>query len=239
MFEFNLDYLNNLLLMFSGVLTGFIANTSVTTKAVENKPTEQNTNVILSLVITLGFYAAFGILVGLFLRIFFDLSLLEVGFVFLLSYLTYLLFNKQIKRLRLPFFLDVILYLWSFIVYYGITVSVLTQLNIFKKENENLYSFILCILFLFIPLVYKIINEKNKLQNNNFTIPQPPQSDTLKSAHEQLIKQGITDKNTRDKMIMTNLKNLQKKLDKLKNATPKEREKFRKEILKEINKSKK
>ena len=147
---------------------------------------------------------------GLFLRIFFDLSLLEVGFVFLLSYLTYLLFNKQIKRLRLPFFLDVILYLWSFIVYYGITVSVLTQLNFFKKENENLYSFILCILFLFIPLVYKIINEKNMLQNNNFTIPQPPQSDTLKSAHEQLIKQGITNKNTRDKMIMTNLKNLQK-----------------------------
>ena len=108
MFEFNLDYLNNLLLMFSGVLTGFIANTSVTTKAIENKPTEQNTSVILSLIITLGFYAAFGILVGLFLRIFFDLSLLEVGFVFLLSYLTYLLFNKQIKRLRLPFFLDVI-----------------------------------------------------------------------------------------------------------------------------------
>ena len=70
MFEFNLDYINNLLLMFSGVLTGFIANTSVTTKAIENKPTEQNTSVILSLVITLGFYAAVGILVGLFLRIF-------------------------------------------------------------------------------------------------------------------------------------------------------------------------
>ena len=239
MFEFNLDYINNLLLMFSGVLTGFIANTSVTTKAIENKPTEQNTSVILSLVITLGFYAAVGILVGLFLRIFFDLSLLEVGFVFLLSYLTYLLLNKQIKHLRLPFFLDVILYLWSFIVYYGMTASVLTQLNIFKKENEDLYSFILCILFLFIPLIYKIIDEKNKLQNNNFTIPQPPQSNTFKDVHEELIKKGITNKSKRDEIISTNLKNLKKKLDKLKNATPKERDKFRKEILEEINKSKK
>lgn len=225
--------------MFSGVLTGFIANTSVTTKAIENKPTEQNTSVILSLVITLGFYAAVGILVGLFLRIFFDLSLLEVGFVFLLSYLTYLLLNKQIKHLRLPFFLDVILYLWSFIVYYGMTASVLTQLNIFKKENEDLYSFILCILFLFIPLIYKIIDEKNKLQNNNFTIPQPPQSNTFKDVHEELIKKGITNKSKRDEIISTNLKNLKKKLDKLKNATPKERDKFRKEILEEINKSKK
>ena len=47
--DFNL---NLVLLIYSGVLTGIIASTSVTSKEIENKSTIENTNLLLSLSIT-------------------------------------------------------------------------------------------------------------------------------------------------------------------------------------------
>ena len=151
-----------LLFVFSGVLTGMIASTSVTTKAIENKPTEQNTNLLLSLWITLGFYSVIGILISLCIGTFFintKLLLGTLGF-FILTYLIYSFLNKQIGKLRLPFFFDVILYLYSLIVYIGVTSGILSVLNLFNKENEDLYSSLLSILFLFIILIVQSIKQR-------------------------------------------------------------------------------
>lgn len=229
--DFNLNFI---LITYSGVLTGIIASTSVTSKEIENKSTIENTNFLLSLSITLGFYSTIGILVCTFLRLFGNINLINLFSVFILSYLTYLHFNKQIKKLKLPFFLDIILYLWSFLTYY-ISVNVLLNFyNFFKKENEDLYSFLFSILFLFIPLFFGFIKEKNKY-SSNFKIPLRPASDStselLKNAHIDLIRKGYVDKNQRDEIIRKNVKDLSDKVDKLYKGTPEERKK----ILKEIN----
>jgi hypothetical protein len=230
--DFNLNFI---LITYSGVLTGIIASTSVTSKEIENKSTIENTNFLLSLSITLGFYSTIGILVCTFLRFFFEsINLINLFSVFILSYLTYLHFKKQIKKLKLPFFLDIILYLWSFLMY-CISVNVfLTSIIFFKKENENLYSFLFSILFLLIPLFLGFIKEKNKY-SSDFKIPQKPVSDStsqlLKNAHIDLIRKGYVDKNQRDEIIRKNVKDLSDKADKLYTGTPEERKK----ILKEIN----
>ena len=226
--------LNIVLLTYSGVLTGIIASTSVTSKEIENKSTIKNTNLLLSLSITLGFYSTIGILVCTFLRLFEYFNLLNLFSIFILSYLTYLHFNKKIKKLKLPFFLDIILYLWSFFIYFGLVVTILSFYNFFKQENELLYSFIFSILFLLIPLFLGFIKEKNKY-SSDFKIPQKPVSDStselLKNAHIDLIRKGYVDKNQRDEIIRKNVKDLSEKVDKLYTGTPEERKK----ILKEIN----
>jgi len=227
--------LNIVLLTYSGVLTGIIASTSVTSKEIENKSTIENTNLLLSLSITLGFYSTIGILVctiiGFLGR---NFNLLNLFSIFILSCLTYLLFNKQIKKLKLPFFLDIILYLWSFLIYFGLVVSIFSFYNFFKKENEVLYSFIFSILFLLVPLFIELIKEKNKY-SSDFKIPQKPvsgsSSELLKNAHIDLIRKGYVDKNQRDEIIRKNVKDLSEKVDKLYTGTPEERKK----ILKEIN----
>jgi len=226
--------LNLVLLIYSGVLTGIIASTSVTSKEIENKSTIENTNLLLSLSITLGFYSTIGILVCTIIRFFGNFNLLNLFSIFILSCLTYLLFNKQIKKLKLPFFLDIILYLWSFIIYFGSVVTIFSFYNFFKEENENLYSFLFSILFLLIPLFLGFIKEKNKY-SSDFKIPQKPVSDStselLKNAHIDLIRKGYVDKNQRDEIIRKNVKDLSDKADKLYTGTPEERKK----ILKEIN----
>jgi magnesium-transporting ATPase (P-type) len=226
--------LNLVLLIYSGVLTGIIASTSVTSKEIENKSTIENINLLLSLSITLGFYSTIGILVCTIIRFFGNFNLLNLFSIFILSCLTYLLFNKQIKKLKLPFFLDIILYLWSFIIYFGSVVTIFSFYNFFKEENENLYSFLFSILFLLIPLFLEFIKEKNKY-SSDFKIPQKPVSDStselLKNAHIDLIRKGYVDKNQRDEIIRKNVKDLSDKADKLYTGTPEERKK----ILKEIN----
>jgi magnesium-transporting ATPase (P-type) len=226
--------LNLVLLIYSGVLTGIIASTSVTSKEIENKSTIENTNLLLSLSITLGFYSTIGILVCTIIRFFENFNLLNLFSIFILSCLTYLLFNKQIKKLKLPFFLDIILYLWSFIIYFASVVNIFSFYNFFKEENENLYSFLFSILFLLIPLFLEFIKEKNKY-SSDFKIPQKPVSDStselLKNAHIDLIRKGYVDKNQRDEIIRKNVKDLSDKADKLYTGTPEERKK----ILKEIN----
>jgi len=149
------------LVAFSGVLTGMIASTSVTSKAIEEKPTEQNTNLLLSLWITLGFYSVIGILINQFILIFINTKLLWIilGF-FILTYLIYSFLNKQIGKLRLPFLFDVILYFYSLLIYVGVTSGTLSTLGLFNKENEELYSSLLSILFLFIILIVQSIKQR-------------------------------------------------------------------------------
>jgi hypothetical protein len=241
--DFNL---NLVLLIYTGVLTGIIASTSVTSKEIENKSTTENTNLLLSLSITLGFYSTIGILVCTIIRFLGrNFNLLNLFSIFILSYLTYLLFNKQIKKLKLPFFLDIILYLWSFFIYFGLVVSIFSFYNFFKEENENLYSFLFSILFLLIPLFLRFIKEKNKY-SFDFKIPQKPDtgfsSEVLKNAHIDLIKKGYVDKNQRDEIIRKNVKDLSEKVDKLSTGTPEERKKILKEIkdmVKDSNNNKK
>ena len=174
-----------------------------------------------------------------------NFNLLNLFSIFILSYLTYLLFNKQIKKLKLPFFLDIILYLWSFFIYFGLVVSIFSFYNFFKEENENLYSFLFSILFLLIPLFLRFIKEKNKY-SFDFKIPQKPDtgfsSEVLKNAHIDLIKKGYVDKNQRDEIIRKNVKDLSEKVDKLSTGTPEERKKILKEIkdmVKDSNNNKK
>lgn len=241
--DFNL---NLVLLIYTGVLTGIMASTSVTSKEIENKSTTENTNLLLSLSITLGFYSTIGILVCTIIRFLGrNFNLLNLFSIFILSYLTYLLFNKQIKKLKLPFFLDIILYLWSFFIYFGLVVSIFSFYNFFKEENENLYSFLFSILFLLIPLFLRFIKEKNKY-SFDFKIPQKPDtgfsSEVLKNAHIDLIKKGYVDKNQRDEIIRKNVKDLSEKVDKLSTGTPEERKKILKEIkdmVKDSNNNKK
>ena len=241
--DFNL---NLVLLIYTGVLTGIIAITSVTSKEIENKSTTENTNLLLSLSITLGVYSIIGILVCTIIRFLGrNFNLLNLFSIFILSYLTYLLFNKQIKKLKLPFFLDIILYLWSFFIYFGLVVSIFSFYNFFKEENENLYSFLFSILFLLIPLFLRFIKEKNKY-SFDFKIPQKPDtgfsSEVLKNAHIDLIKKGYVDKNQRDEIIRKNVKDLSEKVDKLSTGTPEERKKILKEIkdmVKDSNNNKK
>ena len=241
--DFNL---NLVLLIYTGVLTGIIASTSVTSKEIENKSTTENTNLLLSLSITLGFYSTIGILVCTIIRFLGrNFNLLNLFSIFIISYLTYLLFNKQIKKLKLPFFLDIILYLWSFFIYFGLVVSIFSFYNFFKEENENLYSFLFSILFLLIPLFLRFIKEKNKY-SFDFKIPQKPDtgfsSEVLKNAHIDLIKKGYVDKNQRDEIIRKNVKDLSEKVDKLSTGTPEERKKILKEIkdmVKDSNNNKK
>ena len=241
--DFNL---NLVLLIYTGVLTGIIAITSVTSKEIENKSTTENTNLLLSLSITLGFYSTICILVCTIIRFLGrNFNLLNLFSIFIISYLTYLLFNKQIKKLKLPFFLDIILYLWSFFIYFGLVVSIFSFYNFFKEENENLYSFLFSILFLLIPLFLRFIKEKNKY-SFDFKIPQKPDtgfsSEVLKNAHIDLIKKGYVDKNQRDEIIRKNVKDLSEKVDKLSTGTPEERKKILKEIkdmVKDSNNNKK
>ena len=241
--DFNL---NLVLLIYTGVLTGIMASTSVTSKEIENKSTTENTNLLLSLSITLGFYSKIGILVCTIIRFLGrNFNLLNLFSIFILSYLTYLLFNKQIKKLKLPFFLDIILYLWSFFIYFGLVVSIFSFYNFFKEENENLYSFLFSILFLLTPLFLRFIKEKNKY-SFDFKIPQKPDtgfsSEVLKNAHIDLIKKGYVDKNQRDEIIRKNVKDLSEKVDKLSTGTPEERKKILKEIkdmVKDSNNNKK
>lgn len=241
--DFNL---NLVLLIYTGVLTGIIASTSVTSKEIENKSTTENTNLLLSLSITLGVYSIIGILVCTIIRFLGrNFNLLNLFSIFILSYLTYLLFNKQIKKLKLPFFLDIILYLWSFFIYFGLVVSIFSFYNFFKEENENLYSFLFSILFLLTPLFLRFIKEKNKY-SFDFKIPQKPDtgfsSEVLKNAHIDLIKKGYVDKNQRDEIIRKNVKDLSEKVDKLSTGTPEERKKILKEIkdmVKDSNNNKK
>jgi|688.fasta_scaffold174782_1 hypothetical protein len=229
--DFNL---NIVLLTYSGVLTGIIASTSVTSKEIENKSTIENTNFILSLSITLGFYSTIGILVCTFLRLFEYFNLLNLFSIFILSYLTYLHFNKKIKKLKLPFFLDIILYLWSFIIFFISVTAFLSFYNFFKKENETLYSFLFSIFFLLIPLFLGFIKEKNKY-SSDFKIPQKPVSDSttelIKNTHIELIKRGYLDINERRKIIREVSENVsQTILNKLEKGNPEERKKFLEEI---------
>ena len=227
--------LNIVLLTYSGVLTGIIASTSVTSKEIENKSTIENTNLLLSLSITLGFYSTIGILVCTIIRFLGrNFNLLNLFSIFILSCLTYLLFNKQIKKLKLPFFLDIILYLWSFFIYFVLVEVIFSFYNFFKEENETLYSFLFSILFLLIPLFLGFIKEKNKY-SSDFKIPQKPVSDSttelIKNSHIELIKRGYLDINERRKIIREVSENVsQTILNKLEKGNPEERKKFLEEI---------
>ena len=68
--------------------------------------------------------------------------------------------NKQIGKLRLPFLFDVILYFYSLLIYVGVTSGTLSTLGLFNKENEDLYSSLLSILFLFIILIVQSIKQR-------------------------------------------------------------------------------
>jgi hypothetical protein len=145
--------------IFSGVWTGMIASVSVTTKNNEKLPTEQNTNKLLSLSITLGFLSVMGILIGLCIAFLIDTELFFPTFIFfILTFLVYYFFlRKLIGKLRLSFFLDIILYSWSFITYVLLTQSLISELDLFNKANAFLYNSVLSILLLFVYLIYNFI----------------------------------------------------------------------------------
>ena len=100
-------------LIYSGILSGMIASQSVTLKFIEN-PSSENKNLLISILLTMGFYSTIGILICVLIGFFLSYNFERVGLIFLLSALTYYILGKQIIKLKLPTFIEILLYGWSF-----------------------------------------------------------------------------------------------------------------------------
>ena len=88
-------HLQSILLVYSGILAGQFASTSVTSKTIIERPTEENTNFFLSLYITLSFYSVFGVLILNFVL----QGLIEGCILLILSFISYKILNKLITKI--------------------------------------------------------------------------------------------------------------------------------------------
>ena len=113
-------HLQIILLVYSGILAGQFASTSVTSKTIIERPTEENTNFFFSLFITLSFYSIFGILIFSFI-----IQGVVSGCILLtLSFISYKILNKFISKINFPTFIDILLYLWT-LFFFFISCSIL------------------------------------------------------------------------------------------------------------------
>jgi len=149
-----------------------IANQSVTLKFIEN-PSSENKNLLISILITMGFYSTIGILICLFIGLFLNYNFESVGLIFLSSALTYYILGKQIIKLKLPTFIEILLYGWSFLFYYASVTAIISTLGIFEKDLE-LYSFFISIGTLIGLMITPFNFEKNyffqKSNNSNSNV---------------------------------------------------------------------
>jgi len=221
-------------LIYSGILSGMIASTSVTTKSIENTPTLENSNFLVSLIITLGFYSTIGILICVLVRFFLGYNFEPIIFVFLLSALTYYILNKQILKLKLPTFIEILLYGWSFFIYYSMLSSIVSELNIFEKNNENLYSFFISIGTLIGLMITPFNFEKKYFFQNS--INSNSNVKLLKKVNEELDKKGYKSIEEREAAINIGFEALKKKMEKFKKMDPKD---VRKQVFDEIEEYKK
>ena len=106
--------IQSLLYVYTGILSGQLASTSVTSKSIIKIPTEKNTNFFLSLYITLSFYSIYGILI---------LNVITQGVVegcilLILSFISYKILNKFISKINFPTFIDLLFYLWTLFIFF-------------------------------------------------------------------------------------------------------------------------
>ena len=219
-------------LIYSGILSGMIASQSVTLKFIEN-PSSENKNFLISILITMGFYSTIGILICLFIGFFLNYNFERVGLIFLLSALTYYILGKQIIKLKLPTFIEILLYGWSFLLYYASVTGILSRLGIFEKDLE-LYSFFISIGTLIGLMIMPFNFEKNyffqKSNNSNSNV------NLMKKVNEELDKKGYKNKDEREAALNLGLSSLKKKMEKFKKMDPKD---VRKQVLDEIEEYKK
>ena len=219
-------------LIYSGILSGMIASQSVTLKFIEN-PSSENKNFLISILLTMGFYSTIGILICLFIGFFLNYNFERVGLIFLLSALTYYILGKQIIKLKLPTFIEIVLYGWSFLFYYVEVTAIIDALGIFEKDLE-LYSFFISIGILISLMMMPFNFEKNyffqKTNNLNSNI------NLMKKVNEELDKKGYKNKDEREAALNLGLSSLKKKMEKFKKMDPKD---VRKQVLDEIEEYKK
>ena len=112
----NIFYLLNIeqiLIIYSAILAGQFASTSVTSKAIIKPLTLENTNWLLSLYITISFYSVFGVLIlGFILQ-----GLIEGCIILILSFITYKILNKYISKINFPTLIDCLLYFWTLFLF--------------------------------------------------------------------------------------------------------------------------
>ena len=118
--------IQSLLYAYTGILSGQLASTSVTSKSIIKIPTEKNTNFFLSLYITLSFYSIYGILI---------LNAITQGVVegcilLILSFISYKILNKFISKINFPTFIDLLFYLWTLFIFFVLCGILLKLFNI-------------------------------------------------------------------------------------------------------------
>ena len=118
--------IQSLLYVYTGILSGQLASTSVTSKSIIKIPTEKNTNFFLSLYITLSFYSIYGILI---LNIITQ-GVLEGGILLILSFISYKILNKFISKINFPTFIDLLFYLWTLFIFFVLCGILLRLFNI-------------------------------------------------------------------------------------------------------------
>ena len=156
MFDFNIQIFDVLLLVFSGIFTGILASMSITTKVIKTPLTIKNTNHLLSLYITLGFFSIFGILI---LSIM-NFGLIHTGLIGIVSFIIYYFFHKLNLNINFPKFLDVILYFWTLFIFHGLVRGLVYDWK-FISSNSELYSIGITILILISILIINFfINKK-------------------------------------------------------------------------------
>ena len=106
--------IQNILWIYSAIIAGQLASTSVTSKSIIKKPTEENTNFFLSLYITLSFYAIFAILVLNFIT----QGVVEGCILLIISFISYKILNNFITKINFPTFIDLLFYLWTLFVFF-------------------------------------------------------------------------------------------------------------------------
>tara|TARA_B110000971_G_C19505726_1_gene275194 strand:+ start:54 stop:425 length:372 start_codon:yes stop_codon:yes gene_type:complete len=106
--------IQNILWIYSAIIAGQLASTSVTSKSIIKKPTEENTKFFLSLYITLSFYAIFAILVLNFIT----QGVVEGCILLIISFISYKILNNFITKINFPTFIDLLFYLWTLFVFF-------------------------------------------------------------------------------------------------------------------------
>lgn len=230
--EFCINIMSTYFLIYSGILSGMIASQSVTLKFIEN-PSSENKNLLISILLTMGFYSTIGILICVLIGFFLSYNFERVGLIFLLSALTYYILGKQIIKLKLPTFIEILLYGWSFLFYCVLVTSIINSLGIFEKNHE-LYSFFISIGIL-IGLMISPFNfeqyylfQKSNNSNSNVNL--------MERVNEELDKKGYKNKDEREAALNLGLLRLKKKMEKFKKMDSKD---VRKEVLDEIEEYKK
>ena len=105
--------IEQILIVYSAILAGQFASTSVTSKAIIKPLTLENTNWLLSLYITISFYSVFGVLIlGFIVR-----GLIEGCIILILSFITYKILNKYISKINFPTLIDCLLYFWTLFLF--------------------------------------------------------------------------------------------------------------------------